>query len=284
MIETSKRYSDKDLAEFKTLIQDKITSAKKDLKRLRDSITQGAGNGTNDTYSAFKAYFKNNEKPVKLPRDPRSAYRNKGWISSFHFLGLPEKTDYINFDKARSIVRKLNISGWKQWKENYSNGLIPKNIPKDPYAVYRSKGWISVDDFFGKAISANNRARLGWVDFNTAKKYAVKLNLKSSKEWREYLKSNKDIEINLPATAERVYAKNGWKSWGDFLGYEDRVREILDIDKAKKIVSKLNIKTLNEWKLYTKSDSFDNRFPKDPYTYYAKKGWKGIKDFLGKED
>ena len=61
MIETSKRYSDKDLAEFKTLIQDEITSAKKDLKRLRDSITQGAGNGTNDTYSAFKAFEEGSE-------------------------------------------------------------------------------------------------------------------------------------------------------------------------------------------------------------------------------
>ena len=61
MIETSKRYSDKDLTEFKTLIQDKITSAKRDLKRLRDSITQGAGNGTNDTYSAFKAFEEGSE-------------------------------------------------------------------------------------------------------------------------------------------------------------------------------------------------------------------------------
>ena len=61
MIETSKRYSDKDLAEFKTLIHDKITSAKRDLKRLRDSITQGAGNGTNDTYSAFKAFEEGSE-------------------------------------------------------------------------------------------------------------------------------------------------------------------------------------------------------------------------------
>tara|TARA_B100000886_G_scaffold335495_1_gene292660 strand:- start:983 stop:1369 length:387 start_codon:yes stop_codon:yes gene_type:complete len=61
MIETSKRYSDKDLAEFKTLIQDKITSAKEDLKRLRDSITQGAGNGTNDTYTAFKAFEEGSE-------------------------------------------------------------------------------------------------------------------------------------------------------------------------------------------------------------------------------
>ena len=49
------------MAEFKTLINDKITSAKRDLKRLRDSITQGAGNGTNDTYSAFKAFEEGSE-------------------------------------------------------------------------------------------------------------------------------------------------------------------------------------------------------------------------------
>lgn len=61
MIENSKRYSDKNLAEFKILIQDKIISAKKDLERLRDSITQGAGNGTNDTYSAFKAFEEGSE-------------------------------------------------------------------------------------------------------------------------------------------------------------------------------------------------------------------------------
>ena len=61
MTETSKRYSDNDLAEFKTLILEKIGSAEKDLKRLRDSITQGAGNGTNDTYSAFKAFEEGSE-------------------------------------------------------------------------------------------------------------------------------------------------------------------------------------------------------------------------------
>ena len=61
MIETSIIYSYKDLADFKTLIQDKIISAKEDLKRLRDSITQGAGNGTNDTYTAFKAFEEGSE-------------------------------------------------------------------------------------------------------------------------------------------------------------------------------------------------------------------------------
>lgn len=61
MLETSKRYSDSDLEEFKTLIQTKIDSAKKDLKRLRDSVSHGAGNGTNDTYSSFKAFEEGSE-------------------------------------------------------------------------------------------------------------------------------------------------------------------------------------------------------------------------------
>lgn len=61
MMEVSKRYSAKDLAEFKDLVMKKIDSANKDLMRLRDSISQGAGNGTNDTYSSFKAFEEGSE-------------------------------------------------------------------------------------------------------------------------------------------------------------------------------------------------------------------------------
>jgi|TARA_Y100000385_G_scaffold291028_1_gene366793 RNA polymerase-binding transcription factor DksA len=60
-MEVSKRYSAKDLAEFKDLVMEKIDSANKDLMRLRDSISQGAGNGTNDTYSSFKAFEEGSE-------------------------------------------------------------------------------------------------------------------------------------------------------------------------------------------------------------------------------
>tara|TARA_B100001093_G_scaffold517064_1_gene597502 strand:- start:3573 stop:3959 length:387 start_codon:yes stop_codon:yes gene_type:complete len=60
-MEVSKRYSDKDLAEFKDLIIGKIDSANRDLVRLRDSITLGGGNGTNDTYSSFKAFEEGSE-------------------------------------------------------------------------------------------------------------------------------------------------------------------------------------------------------------------------------
>lgn len=61
MEEMSKRYSDIDLGEFKILIKDKIESAERDLGRLRDSISQSGGNGTNDTYSSFKAFEEGSE-------------------------------------------------------------------------------------------------------------------------------------------------------------------------------------------------------------------------------
>lgn len=236
-----------------------------------------------NSYTECVNYFRNNpKKPKNFPLHPRGAYKNKGWVSANHFLSLPEKVNFLDFENARSIVHKLKISGWKEWKEMYNNGLIPKNIPKDPYIVYRNKGWISVDDFFGKNISAYNRARLGWADFSEAKKYAVRLNLKSSKEWREFLKSNKNIEINLPSTADRVYAKTGWKSWGDFLGYDDKHREIVGLDEAKEILNEIKIKDINHWRSYTKSSSFDKRLPRDPHTYYKGRGWKGFPDFIGK--
>ena len=61
MVEISKRYSDNDLAEFKALIIGKIESAGKDLERLLDSVTQSSGNGTDDTYSSFKAFEEGSE-------------------------------------------------------------------------------------------------------------------------------------------------------------------------------------------------------------------------------
>ena len=54
MSEESKRYSDTDLEDFKVLILNKITEAKKDLEMLRDSLSYHDDNGTNDTSPSFK--------------------------------------------------------------------------------------------------------------------------------------------------------------------------------------------------------------------------------------
>ena len=48
------RYSDKDLAEFKALIEKKIEAAKNDLDALRGSLSHADDNGTDDTAHSFK--------------------------------------------------------------------------------------------------------------------------------------------------------------------------------------------------------------------------------------
>ncbi|MFI8605408.1 TraR/DksA family transcriptional regulator [Cellulophaga baltica] len=57
MVEDLKvRYSDKDLAEFKTLITDKIEKAKSHLELLKSSYMNDGNNGTDDTSPTFKAF------------------------------------------------------------------------------------------------------------------------------------------------------------------------------------------------------------------------------------
>ena len=50
------RYSDKDLAEFKTLIEEKIEKAKSHLDLLKSSYMNDGNNGTDDTSPTFKAF------------------------------------------------------------------------------------------------------------------------------------------------------------------------------------------------------------------------------------
>lgn len=50
------RYSDADLQEFKTIIQQKIEKAEKDWALLKESFINDQNNGTDDTSPTFKAF------------------------------------------------------------------------------------------------------------------------------------------------------------------------------------------------------------------------------------
>jgi DnaK suppressor protein len=55
------RYSDKDLEEFKVLIDEKIEKAKQDLELLKSSYMNNGNNGTEDTSPTFKAFEEGSE-------------------------------------------------------------------------------------------------------------------------------------------------------------------------------------------------------------------------------
>lgn len=50
------RYSDQELAEFKTLIDEKIVKANEDLELLKSAYMNDGNNGTDDTSPTFKAF------------------------------------------------------------------------------------------------------------------------------------------------------------------------------------------------------------------------------------
>jgi DnaK suppressor protein len=60
-IENTVRYSDKDLAEFKVLIQEKIEKAQHDLDLIKSAYMNNLSNGTEDTSPTFKAFDEGSE-------------------------------------------------------------------------------------------------------------------------------------------------------------------------------------------------------------------------------
>tara|TARA_Y100000389_G_scaffold202803_1_gene249270 strand:- start:3716 stop:4096 length:381 start_codon:yes stop_codon:yes gene_type:complete len=55
------RYSDKELEEFRVLIQSKIDKAEEDLHILREQFTNNMDNGTEDTAPSFKSFEEGSE-------------------------------------------------------------------------------------------------------------------------------------------------------------------------------------------------------------------------------
>lgn len=61
MIENKVRYSDKDLEEFRTIIEEKIRKAKEDLALIKSAYKNDTNNGTDDTSPTFKAFEEGSE-------------------------------------------------------------------------------------------------------------------------------------------------------------------------------------------------------------------------------
>ncbi len=55
------RYSDKDLKEFRAIIEEKLKKAKEDLALLKSAYMNNSNNGTDDTSPTFKAFEEGSE-------------------------------------------------------------------------------------------------------------------------------------------------------------------------------------------------------------------------------
>ena len=87
------RYSDKDLAKFKSLIEEKIEKAKSHLNLLKSSYMNDGNNGTDDTSPTFKA-FEEGSQTMSKEANTQLAIRQEKFIRDLNnaLLRIENKT------------------------------------------------------------------------------------------------------------------------------------------------------------------------------------------------
>lgn len=71
------RYSDAELEEFKTIIQEKLVQAVRDYELLKEAYTNDSNNGTDDTSPTFKAFEEGSETMSKEQNAQLAARQDK---------------------------------------------------------------------------------------------------------------------------------------------------------------------------------------------------------------
>ncbi len=242
--------------------------------------------------------------PLNIPKDPEYRYKNNGYISLAHWIGLTDDerkyTEYRSFEEARDFIRSLNLKGQIEWRE-YCKGNMshlpsrPKDIPTDPARVY-SNEWKGFGDWVGTGrIREFGDNAEQWRSYEDAKTFIHTLELKGHDEWKKYLegefKNKSPLPLDIPRSPQFVYKDKGWKGIGDWLSAKGgRIKNRAnpsDYETAASFSRLLGLKNYSEWVKYCKGDFPDMPekpayVPASPYSYYTKNAeWISWEDWLG---
>ncbi len=214
-----------------------------------------------------------------IPYHAHSYYKSLGFSTYPNFLNYDGLfRERLDFEEAKREIQKLNIKTYSDWRTACNEDKIPVAIPKRPDSYYKNKGWINWGDWFG-----TGRGKKDYLNYESAKELAKELGIKSINDWITNYSSGK-ITSELPKYPDQFYEKNGWTTWGDFLGtgrIADHLKEYLPFEIARSYVQKLKLKNAKEWKSFCNSVDFPLNIPKTPHNTYKNSGWEGMHDWLG---
>jgi len=70
------------------------------------------------------------------------------------FLKTPDYIcEFLDYNSAQKVAKTFRIKNHKEWKECCKRGVIPYNIPRCPYFVYKNSGWVDWKTWLGTSIS-----------------------------------------------------------------------------------------------------------------------------------
>lgn len=202
---------------------------------------------------------------------------------------------YRPFVQARELARGLGLRSGSEWRrfcrgELPERGLLPPDVPRQPWWVYRDDGWLGWGDFLGTGrVQTQRRA---YRSFEDARELARSLGLGSVAEWRAFARGDLPelgaLPPDVPASPRTVY-RDAWRGWTDFLGTEGRRRGRTgswSFERARRFARRLRLTSAAEWKRWVAGELPDRParpqgLPASPQASYRAAGWSGWEDFLG---
>ena len=162
----------------------------------------------------WKSFQKSKDFPTNLPKSPDNVYKENGWISWPDFLGYESIfQDWLSYDDAIKIIHRKGLKSIKEWYEYTKSDVFDSQIPKSPSRVYKEE-WKNWGEWLGtRTIAPQNKV---FLDFKSAKKVMVELQIKNTDEWKRARKVGR-IPENIPSNPDKKYKDKGWQGWADFL-------------------------------------------------------------------
>ncbi len=228
----------------------------------------------------FKRFKKT---PRDIPRNPNLTYKDDGWISWSHFLGIPEptrkknKNGWVSFKEARQWVRSQNIQSETDWRKFRKTRGMRNDIPTNPNREYAEQGWISWADFLGtENVKYSEITRRSYRE---AQKWAVSRGISTQNEWLEAVK-HKDFPVDIYKSPDRGYSE--FSSWGDFLKSNSRMsiknQEWRPFQEVKKWAHNFPVLSKTHWVFLAKMDKIPRDIPTNPNQVYSE--FTTWRDFL----
>jgi hypothetical protein len=168
--------------------------------------------------TAWFDYCGSGKKPGDIPTNPQITYSEAGWAGYGDWLGTGRVApgNFRSFKDARTYAQGLGLNSKTQWIAYCALGKKPADIPKAPQMAYANDGWAGYGDWLGTNSVATHLRK--YRPFKDARAYVHTLGLKSEAAWRAYCKWGEKPD-DIPAHADRTYAKDGWAGMSDWLGY-----------------------------------------------------------------
>jgi len=194
------------------------------------------------------------------------------------------------FEEIVATIRALATHDTRivEYLKSVSSGTVPKGgSPVD--GVTKINVLTKVDEEeFNKSIQLKvwNRVAFGnWASFEEFKKIVRKKMIKTANEYFQKHK-NKEFPPDIPFSANTIYKKQGFTTWGEVLGtgsiQHGKRKQFYDtFENARNYVRNLKIKSVKEWNKIIKNKKLPLNIPSGPQRFYKNKGWISWGDWFG---